>query len=880
MGCTAEMPEKDDSVPFNSSWSAWLQKHRLEQLFLLESTTQHVYEDVAWEPSEADKLAAWGLHTELQTRVATQRLAFQTGDEDAALTSIYSLFDISRALISNHPGCTHFATLTTFILNAYVRPFTAEWHRVKVEGRLSNSDLRFRFRTDLRVLQGPLRDFTRLLGILAGYSEQIASSEQRVVQAGGASADLLWAPMSFGVLADSGLSVGIVARMNEKESKDIKDRRLLYDLKSAETNHNAIGLALSGGGIRSATFALGVVQVLAREGILAQVDYLSTVSGGGYIGSFLTSFLSDEDPIVSLNRKPGTLPFGAPGDPESKGVRQLRNHSKYLSEGGIRTYATMVALASYGILVSMLLLSPFLLTAVLIVKLCFSHSFVSASPKLLPLSNVTQAVLVILSAAVALLPVAEKFGRKVRPFNHWGALCVALASGVILLIAAEALPYLFYEAKQHGGTSRALTVAMLFPCICGVLGLVLGAQRLAGRALLNLLSLAGPLFSFAAFLWLYDVFAYSPSNSSLLILILITVGVWLYTSLVLNINFASPHSYYRDRLARTYLAKQAGEARTAINPQPLSTMNPQSKAPYHLINAALNIPACKAPNLRGRNTDFFLFSKHFCGSPIAGFEETLAWEKMDPHLDLGTAMAISGAAAAPHMGTLTRARYTFLLAMLNVRLGYWLRKPSGRNENALKRLLPPLGWYYFLRELTGLMSEKTAFLNVSDGGHIENLGIYELLRRRCKFIVAVDGEADPKRSFNGLLTLTQLAEIDLGVRIEPDLSDLRIDPHGHGRAHFGLSKIVYPDASLGLLLYIKSSLTGNESEFLKKYRDEHPDFPHQSTAQQLFGETQFEAYRALGEHVANDLFRSDLVQDWQQAPSVLGWFQSLATHLL
>jgi hypothetical protein len=178
------------------------------------------------------------------------------------------------------------------------------------------------------------------------------------------------------------------------------------------------------------------------------------------------------------------------------------------------------------------------------------------------------------------------------------------------------------------------------------------------------------------------------------------------------------------------------------------------------------------------------------------------------------------------------------------------------------------------------MSEKTRYLNLSDGGHIENLGVYELLRRRCKFVVAVDGEADPQRSFGGLLTLTQLAKIDLGVTIEPDLADLRMERDGLGRAHFGLSRIDYPDGSHGLLLYVKSSLTGNESEFLRKYRVDNPDFPHQSTAKQLFSETQFEAYRALGEHIATDLFRPDLVGEWNSAIGVQEWFRRLASHLL
>jgi hypothetical protein len=640
-----------------------------------------------------------------------------------------------------------------------------------------------------------------------------------------------------------------------------------------------VGLSISGGGIRSATFALGVVQVLARKGILRQIDYLSTVSGGGYLGAFISSFLNDASRRVSLKENDGELPFGADGNGESQSVRHLRNHSKYLSEGGFKTFATMVALVAYGVLVSVLLLSPFLFTGVVIAQWLFSKSFTPPPVPFLPLSTVTGISLAVLAVGVAVLPVAQKFGRGGRLQKSWETGCIVASVVSVLLLTCEEFPQVFQAVERAGGASIALGFALLFPFVCGGLGLWLGTS-IIGRTLLRLLQIAGPLLIVSALFWLCEFFIAKPEHPSLSILASTTALLWFYTTFVLNINFASPHRFYRNRLARTYLTRPDGGGVQSCDPQPLSSINAQNKAPYHLINAALNIPSCKEPNLRGRNTDFFLFSKHYCGSPIVGFHETTKWEEMDPHLDLGTAMAISGAAAAPHMGTLTASRYTFLLAMLNVRLGYWLRRPQSGRGKAFKRLFPPIGWLYFFRELTGLMSERTSYLNVSDGGHIENLGIYELLRRRCKFVIAIDGEADPKRSFGGLLSLTQLAKIDLGVTIEPDLTELRMGPEGHGRAHFGLSRIDYPGGDHGLLLYIKSSLTGNESEFLKKYRSENPDFPHQSTAQQLFSETQFEAYRALGEHVASDLFRSDLLDNWQEKPSVQGWFKSLATHLL
>ena len=185
------------------------------------------------------------------------------------------------------------------------------------------------------------------------------------------------------------------------------------------------------------------------------------------------------------------------------------------------------------------------------------------------------------------------------------------------------------------------------------------------------------------------------------------------------------------------------------------------------------------------------------------------------------------------------------------------------------------------------MNEKSRYLNLSDGGHVENLALYELLRRRCKFIIAIDGEADPDRTFHGLMTLVRLASIDLGVTIEPDLEELRKDESGNSRSHFLLCRIDYGQGREGLLLYVKSSMTGNESEFLQKYRAEHTTFPHESTADQLFDEAQFEAYRSLGEHVGQDLFRPELVNPIQPGqpslppqPTIRQWLQGLANSLL
>jgi len=202
------------------------------------------------------------------------------------------------------------------------------------------------------------------------------------------------------------------------------------------------------------------------------------------------------------------------------------------------------------------------------------------------------------------------------------------------------------------------------------------------------------------------------------------------------------------------------------------------------------------------------------------------------------------------MGTVTVRPLTFLLALLNIRLNYWLPHPAWTERRSYVRP----GLAFLLREAFGSVDESRPFINCSDGGHIENLAVYELLRRRCRTIVCVDGEADPQFTFSGFTTLQRYAEIDFGARITIDLDAIRPDAKGMSRANHSVGTITYNDGEEeGIFTYLKLSVTGDEPEYLRLYKRESPAFPHESTANQFFGETQFEAYRALGYHVAKRL---------------------------
>lgn len=406
-----------------------------------------------------------------------------------------------------------------------------------------------------------------------------------------------------------------------------------------------------------------------------------------------------------------------------------------------------------------------------------------------------------------------------------------------------------------------------------VLGLVVAGLLLPGMAVL--------VFLFLVLLGHFQDFIFCGWNGAD-VLWLAAILLGLVSVFVLDINLTGPQRLYRAGLSRTFV-----ELVTPGQNFPLSAINPNGAAPVHLLHGALNVPNCEKPQLRERKCDFFLFSKHFTGSPALGYEPTADWMLNGRPLDLASVMSISGAAFSANMGQGTVPAARALLAFVNVRLGYWLRRP----DKPGKLRLPPWphpGFVCLLREMFafGMKGDKEAWVNVSDGGHIENLATYELLRRRCKFIICVDGECDPAITFHGLMTLVRHARLDLGVGIEPDLAEIGPDvATGLSRSHFHLCRIHYPaapghPAGTGLLLYLKLSVTGNESAFIQAYRKACPVFPHQTTMDQFFDQTQFEAYRQLGVHVARGLFAQRLMNSQPTPTTVSEWFRRLAQNLL
>jgi hypothetical protein len=247
-------------------------------------------------------------------------------------------------------------------------------------------------------------------------------------------------------------------------------------------------------------------------------------------------------------------------------------------------------------------------------------------------------------------------------------------------------------------------------------------------------------------------------------------------------------------------------------------------------------------------------------------------------MTMSSAVAISGAAASPNMGFHSSPPMAFLMTVFNVRLGWWLRNTRYRNAPDS----PRIGLLYLFHELFGTTDDSSRYVYLSDGGHFENMGLYELLRRRCRTVIVCDAEADRDLCFEGFGMAIRKARIDFGIEIRiteaiappssstaahaaSSLSDLgRNTPMGaEGLLEFKhfpgnlfhalVGEIYYPEDhsgdAPGRLLYIKSMLNGDEPADVINYHRVHPSFPFDSTMDQFFTESQFESYRRLGEHI-------------------------------
>ena len=660
------------------------------------------------------------------------------------------------------------------------------------------------------------------------------------------------------------------------ESDWIARRRAAAGLEPP--HDDIVGLAFSGGGIRSAVFNLGVLQALEASGLIRSVDYLSSVSGGGYVASCY-SWLR-----ASLPKSTASV-FDAPlKDHPGRVLDWLRSHGKYLTSHRGFSMWTLVASVLAASLVNVLALAPVLLFAVYALTLAWLPvrwpSWLG-----LPGTNVPQdhhgfllllamgvlclilfPVVAVVFAFFAGIPRLATVKRIDRLRVLMGRLIVyglaLIALGLIPVVAAlGGMAELYFSSPHAHGWG--LHCSYLAPILSG-LGSMLADKLRGGKGAGRLATIGLSLVVYGLLILAYHLVTDAVVVEASGFLMMVALSVLL--AFVCDINRVSIHAYYRARLSDAFLPEVAGATCTDPGEFGLDRITPEHGAPLQLINTTLNTSSSDNERLRSRMGASFFFSPVYSGSAATGYR------RIDDYaggsLALSTAFTISGAAVDPDMYVTNARSVSFLMALLNARLGYWARNPNcGDHRNR------PLPWWWIFigREMLGVgLDERHRHIHLSDGGGFENLGLYELVRRRMRYLIVCDAGADPDTTLSDLGRAIERVRVDFGAEI-----DLAADRPYRQRTDvlaqqpYVLGQVRYADGSRGDIVYLRPVLCADLSADIYAYWRANPAFPDEPTSEQFFAEPQFEAYRALGQQIVARMIGGAAPQN------VAAWFERI-----
>jgi len=722
-----------------------------------------------------------------------------------------------------------------------------------------------------------------------------------------------------------------------------------------EVSEDYVGLALSGGGIRSATFNLGVLQSLAGLGVLKWIDFLSTVSGGGYIGGWFSRHFAASGDFHSL--KPNL------GQPESKKVRHLREFSRFLSPrwGLLETETgSFIVSVIAGLIPSLLASCSFLvlgmwlwwdvlwlldgrtqlewaaahllfpLTFLIACEVRWRSSVKAASAdqrglayRMWTLLAASLSVAFGRGAAVWLRPVAALPGIGSPSLEGWDSL---LGFSGAWLASAGVLGFLRFiafgssrdqvERAERNALDRVLARLLLLSAGWTLFsGLWMAGLLLADQSFTIQWSPAlvtGVLVAVFSWLttpknrdpapgrsesrkswwrpWIIPILAYLALAAGLVLAsrAVLRAGEWWRSGdggwtmallwlpvpplavLAVVVCFFRPssvglHDAYRARIARAYLG----------NPEPFvdemkaddPSLAELPRRPVHLVCCAANdLAGDPLPNL-GRGARSATLSRN-------GLHVRDDWRRWGVREvpTLGSALTASAAAFNPNMGAVSLRLgpgVTFLMAALNLRLGLWVRRAR---QQWWEPFFP--GWL-FVNEMFQRTSTRdgSSHVHLSDGGHFENLGLYELVRRHCRCIIVSDCGADPDYRFEDVGNAIRLIREDFGVEVKIDLQSLKPNPEGFVRQHCAVGRIHYSVTDVGTLILLKPVRTRELPNDLLQYWRENPRFPQESTEDQFYDHAQWESYRRLGEKSTEEAFGFLLRKGGPRTEDVRGVFE-------
>jgi hypothetical protein len=685
--------------------------------------------------------------------------------------------------------------------------------------------------------------------------------------------------------------------VDQKQVQHAEQERIKHQrrVRRQPDSDKSIGITISGGGIRSASFAMGILQALAGKGFLQRFDYLSTVSGGGYIGSSLSWFNKlfregalDADPDKYF------FPFGLPDEGARSGVSMpnkilsfIRQHSNYLVPGGGLNYISGFAVVFRNMVLPLVVYIALMVSlfSVLIVaeqsatvdglKEQLKH-LMKPEPNLALLlalfsSLLFTAVGVIYGAVTFLLSATSEFAYRARTFVQ--RLIGYLVTAALIFLVLGIIPLMIVKLEHALATVPG-----------GIVGIAGGIYHFVQRERSSKVSLpTNVVATVSALLLILFILATSyflAMNNPGWITVFATAVGGLLLGWFVNINQFGIGRMYRDRLMETFMPdvaavrdgrwKPATQAATAA----LSTYcSEEDQGPYHILNTNLILVDSDNRKFQGRGGDNFILSPLYCGSDATRWQQTEDFDSR--HLTLATAMATSGAAVNPHAGPNSTGisknpLISFLMFLLGLRMGIYALNPSHNKFSGLyipNYIVPGI----FQGLLAKTFDATSRYLSLSDGGHFENTATYELIRRRLDVIVISEAGQDADYSFADIANLVEKVRVDFGTKIRfresHDLRDLvpgSLESTAAGsyacnlaRRGYAIADIEYPklageesDPPAGILFMVKATMTDGLPADLYSYQTANPEFPNQTTLDQFFSEVQVESYRELGYQLA------------------------------
>lgn len=649
-------------------------------------------------------------------------------------------------------------------------------------------------------------------------------------------------------------------------------------LSAHEVIRPVAGIGLSGGGIRSATFVAGLCHQWFRPVNKTQklskvcqndltpfkrFDYMSTVSGGGYLGGLIGSLYCQHKDIEHVT--------SAMSDESSECLQYLRRNGRYLAGN---TGERFTLLASYF---RNLIWFHFLWLSALILLFLTIHLL---NNKFFVLVSFEQTMLAIAFALFALSIVVyflikSRFRLFLQNPERIRQQIAETQGNLLIIIITMVLLYLINDIATNIElfSAVAISVGLFFALVLSSIGFIFG--KAAGVAVFSIT---------LAFLYLL----YVSHIASKIILLDNKIVLCLYLPIaVINflffaslsffynwVNLTSLSPIYQARLRRAFLGAanpaRFNTTRQAANKNPLKNVRryhphddipfPEYKpqkygGPIHLINVTQNVTF--SPNST-------LWQPDRAGDHI-DISSTKRANKVKQEFSLATWLAISGAAVSSAMGIQSQWYFNILFTLLNIRLGYWW----GCKDDYL-----PF-FRLSLSELTSYFSKKSRSIYLTDGGHFDNLGLYALLKRGVDRIVLIDAAADPNYQFSCLAQALRHARTDLNYDIsETTLTEVKTLTATQGKIGNKIQQLNASKESGGRatkracllkainrttpdkicwILYVKTTITGTEDPDIKEYHHQHPCFPQQPTSDQFFDDVQWESYFRLGKHTGEDL---------------------------